>query len=94
MKTKLLKKLRREANLHYGVFLNDDGMYEVVHDRDMLYPDLSKYNRDEYVGRDRFEVVAESGDLETAKKLCDNYRRGFILRMVAKMRYGRIDRVY
>lgn len=94
MKTKLLKKLRAESRWHYGVFKNNDGLYEVVHDRDMMCPDLSKYGKDEWVSRDRFEVVETVGDLELAKKLCDDYRRGFILRMVRKMRYGRIDRLY
>ena len=94
MKTKLLKKLRAQARWHYGVFMNRDGLYEVVHDLDLLCPDLSKYGSNDFRYRDKFEVVEVVGDLEAAKKLCDDYRRGFILRRVRNMRYGTIQRYY
>lgn len=95
MKTKLLKKLRAEAKLHYGVFRNGYGLYDVVHDRDLICPDLSKYEEGSTdYGPDRFEVVTTSYSLEEAKAQCDECRRNFILRMARQKRYGNKQRYY
>lgn len=95
MKTKLLKKLRTEATWHYGVFINKDGLYEVVHDRDLLCPDLSRYGRKgDELYQNRYEVVETVGDIELAKKLCDDYRRGYILRRVRDKKYKNSQRCY
>lgn len=93
MKIKLLKKLRTESIWHYGVFKNNDDLYEVVHDINMINPDLSKYGDSNY-NQNRYEVVEVVGDLNLAKELCDAYRRGYILRRVRQMRYNNRQRYY
>lgn len=95
MKTKLLKKLRTESTWHYGVFMNKNGLYEVVHDRDLICPDLSRYGTmNDEIYQKRYEVVEVVGDLELAKKLCDDYRRGYILRRARQMRFKNRQRYY
>lgn len=94
MKAKLLRRLRHQSKCQYGVFLNKNGLYEVVHDLDLLSPDLSRYGDNDKHQEKQYEVVEVVGNIKEAKALCDEYRRGFILRMVRQMRYGNRRRIY
>ena len=90
MKTKLLKKLRNEAGNRIGVFKQTDGKYKVIFDK-TIFGDVSQYDP-MYKGYQILETNLEG--LTEAIKLCDFYRRCFILREVRKKRYGNKDRVY
>lgn len=100
LKTKLLKRLRREACGKVGVFKFSDGKYRVVYDK-TFWNDVSEFNEkhwraygDEYQYQ-VFNRDAEVCDtLEEAKKVCDHYRRAYILREVRRMRNSNERRYY
>lgn len=99
MKTKLLKKLRREAYWKLGVFKFSDGKYRVVYDK-TLWNDVSEFNEKDWIryGDDyHYQVFDEDCEvcdtLEEAKDVCDHYRRQYILREVRRMR-NKNDRRY
>lgn len=95
MKTKLLRRLRRQSKCRYGVFFNkNNGLYEVVHDLDLFSPDLSMYGDNDKYPEKQYEVVEGISNIKKAKALCDAYRRVFILREIRQMRYGNRRRMY
>ena len=100
LKTKLLRKLRNKARCKLGVFKFSDGKYRVVFDR-TLYEDVSRFDEkewrrwgDEY-GCEVFNKKDDVSDnLEDAKKVCDHYRRQYILNKVREKRLGNATRMY
>ena len=100
MKTRLLKKLRNEAYWKLGVFKFSDGKYRIIYDK-TLWNDVSEFNEkhwkmwgNEYqyhVFNDENEVF---DNFDTAKSLCDRYRRNYILGEVRKMKFNNKKRYY
>ena len=97
MKTKLLKKWRREAQCGIGVFKQDDGRYEVLFDKTMWCNIGFAYEEDP----DRVHIQTLCKDIEDYDEVvewCDYYRREFILREARnewrKRKYGTKKRVY
>ena len=101
LKTKLLKRLRSEAYWKLGVFKFSDGKYRVVYDTSCMN-DVSRFNEKEwrmYGDESFFQVFDKTKDdvsdtLEDAMKVCDYYRRQYILNEVRKKRYGNDRRMY
>ena len=92
MKTKLLKKWRKEALRRVGVFKQDDGKYQVVFDKGYIgnVDDFDKYPEAQY-----FQVVCEDlEDFSEAVERCDSIRRIFILREARRQLYGKTNRLY
>lgn len=90
MKTKLLKRLREEAECRVGV-LYYKGEYIVIFDKATMYN--SSFGKFEECPK-RYQVCSRHDTLEKAKKSCDAFRREYILMTVRKMRYGNSDRLY
>ena len=95
LKTKLLKKMRAYGRNKVGVFIQDDGRYTIVYDRNKLSP----YVNDYMVNSDRlstdFEIIDSNiPTIDAARILCEKYRRHFILKRVREKRYGNCDRIY
>lgn len=90
MKTKLLKRLRGEAECRVGV-LYYKGEYVVIFDKAIMYS--SSFDEFELYPK-RYQVCSRNDTLEKAKKSCDAFRREFILMSVRQMRYGNPDRLY
>ena len=95
LKTKLLRKLRYEALCKFGVFRFSDGKYRTVYDTSVLN-DVNRFNeiewetyKDDYYCHvfNREKDVCDN--LEEAKKICDDYRRAYILRRVRELRGNR-----
>ena len=83
MKTKLLRKLRRDSQDKFGVF-KENGTYTIVFDR-AICPDVGEFDRNL---KDDFQILNEEIEsLEAAKNICDDYRRRWILDEVRKLRY-------
>jgi len=100
LKTKLLKKLRSEARNRIGVFKFSDGKYRVVFDASCL-GDVSYFNENDWKIEgdgslfqvfDRKDEVSDT--IEEAMKVCDYYRRKFILREVRRKKFGDEKRYY
>ena len=101
LKTKLLKMLRSDARNRIGVFKFSDGRYYVVYDTSFMH-DVSNFNEKEwkmYGDESLFQVFNKTKDdvsdtLEEAIKVCDYYRRQYILNEVRKRKYGNNRRMY
>lgn len=75
MKTRLLKKLRKEARLSYWVKKVGNHNFSLMH----------------YKGGGINEVLIIYKDLDEAKARCDSIRRDFILERVNSMKYASGD---
>ena len=100
LKTKLLRKLRREAYWKLGVFKFEDGKYRVVYDK-TGWNDVTEFNEKHwkiYGDKYQYQVFNRKDEvcdtLEGAKKLCDYYRISYILNEVRKKRMGNVRRMY
>ena len=96
MKTKLFKKWRREANERIGVFrIEETNQYSIVFCKS-AWGFVSDWVPGETYGHQILEEGVEA--LEEAKKMCDHYRRVFILREARKewnkKNYGSKQRYY
>ena len=96
MKTKLLKKWRKEAWNRIGLFKQDDGKYRVVFDKSGWG---LVYEYENCPESKSFQVVCRDiEDPDEAKSRCDEIRRIFILREARKeyrkKKYGAGNRVY
>ena len=85
MRTKLLRKLRKKSENIVRVY------------RDSIFPD--KYQiRQMHPISDDYKILETTSDIDEAKKICDGYRRGYILLKVREYRFGedeaRDGRVY
>lgn len=85
LKTKLLKKWRKEANARIGVFERDNGRFIIVFDKSW-YGSVSDFS-DDYDGKNMkpYQIMEEEYEtLKEAKMICDCYRRRYILREARK----------
>lgn len=90
MKTKLLIKLRKDAEERIGVFENnEDNKYAVVLDLRII-PDFGDYRKNS----PHFQVLGTFNSTQEAINLCDYYRRELILKQVRKIRFKNSNRIY
>ena len=89
LNTKYLRRWRREAEGYIGVFFAPGGGYSIVYAK---Y--VADFIGDYSYGNDRFEVLAYTDNEEEAIKICENYRRRYILCKLRKKKYGNIDRIH
>lgn len=92
MKTKLLIKLRRDADERVGVFYDKNiNKFSVILDSHII-PDLSYYEKDKTENEYRTLYTTES--LDEAKHICDHYKREVILLQARQKKYKNKNRVY
>lgn len=73
-----------------GVFKIPDENFQVIFDK-TFFGDVSEYRP----GMDGFQILASDVDTEKeAKRICDFYRRSFILQQVREMKHGNQRRYY
>lgn len=96
LKVKLLHELRVLSRQHIGVFRdNDSGKYEVVFDKTRYLGDISQYANEKNKCLSCWQILEKDVDsLDEAKKMCDFYRRCFILKQLNEHRYGTEQRYY
>lgn len=94
LKVKLLHELRVLSRQHIGVFRdNNSGKYKVVFDKSRYLGDVSEYS--EEPNCEYFQILEKNVEsLDEAKKMCDFYRRCFILKQLNEYRYGTEQRYY
>lgn len=97
MKTKLLKKWRREACNRIGVFKHESGRYCIVFDKSMWGDVGYMYNNNPNSQGLQY-VTMDISDISEAIERCDAVRREYILREARKdfnkKKRGSPDRVY
>ena len=95
MKTKLLTSLRDNSRRKIGIFKNDDGTYRIVYDTNRYLYNVSDYDihNDNSIGC--WQILSDGIEsLQVAKKLCDEYRRRWILGKVNEIRFNNSNRFY
>ena len=89
LNTKYLKRWRSEARSYIGVFANDNGGYSIVEAR---Y--AADYVSDYQVGNERFVILGTSDNEKEAIKICEKFRRKYIMYRLRDKKYGNCERVY
>ena len=92
LKVKLLHSLRLQSEMHIGVF-RKGGKYTVVFDKSRYLADVNEYIKSP--NSKTFQILEKDVEsIDEAKKMCDFYRRCFILRQLNEYRYGTDGRYY
>lgn len=95
LKVKLLHELRVLSRQHMGVFREENGKYTVVFDKRIYLCDISQYADNKNKEMSCWQILEKNVEsLDEAKKMCDFYRRCFILKQLNEHRYGTEQRYY
>lgn len=95
LKVKLLHKLRVLSKQQMGVFREENGKYTVVFDKRRYLGDIYQYADEKNKCLSCWQILEKDVDsLDEAKKMCDFYRRCFILKQLNEYRYGTEQRYY